>query len=95
MHNPFQFSSIYFRDLKFTQDLEQLVFEDRHEVVFERVKLGENVGKMDILVENINGSMNHVFRIEESEFPGKILLKLLLNPEVKSRSRRIFVSHAT
>jgi len=64
------FSSIYFRDVKFTEDLDQLVFEDKYEVVFERVKLGENVDKMDILVENINGSINHVFRIEGSEFPG-------------------------
>ena len=60
--------------MKFTEDLDQLVFEDKHEVVFERVKLGENVDKMDILVENINGSINHVFRIEESEFPGIVLI---------------------
>ena len=61
--------------MKFTEDLDQLVFEDKHEVVFERVKLGENVDKMDILVENINGSINHVFRIEESEFPGIVLIQ--------------------
>ena len=48
-----------------------MVFEDRHEVVFERVKIGDK--KMDIVVENINGSMNPVFRIEESEFPGMCL----------------------
>ena len=51
-----------------------MIFEDRHEVVFERVKIEDN--KMDIVVENINGSMNPIFRIEESEFPGIVLTKL-------------------
>ena len=48
-----------------------MVFEDRHEVVFERVKIEDN--KIDIVVENINGSVNPILRIEESEFPGTFL----------------------
>ena len=64
-----------------------MVFEDRHEVVFERVKLGEDVKMMDIVVDNRNGSMNHVFRMEESEFPGMYLEKLSLNP---SRDMHIY-----
>ena len=48
-----------------------MIFEDRHEVVFERVKIEDN--KIDIVVKNINGSMNPILRIEESEFPGTFL----------------------
>ena len=66
----FQFSSIYFRDLTFTNYLNQLKFEDRHEVVFERVKIGSDIDKVDLFVENINSSIDSVLRIEECEFPG-------------------------
>jgi len=64
------FSSIYFRDLKFTENLDQFKFEDRHEVVFERVKIGSNVEKVDIFMDNIYPSIENVLRIEECEFPG-------------------------
>ena len=66
----FQFSSIYFRDLKFTENLDQFKFEDRHEVVFERVKIGSNVESFDIFMDNIDPSIENVLRIEECEFPG-------------------------
>ena len=66
----FQFSSIYIRDVTFTQEPIDVTFEDKYEVAFERVKLGENVNKIRIRVDNINASISSLFRIEESEFPG-------------------------
>ena len=56
--------------MTFTEDLGIFEFQDRHEVVFERVKLGNDIDKIDIQVENINGSMDHVLRFEECDFPG-------------------------
>ena len=47
------------------------VFEDRYEVVFERVKISPNINyatKMEVF--NKNASIDSVFRLTESEFPG-------------------------
>ena len=56
--------------MKFTENLDQFKFEDRHEVVFERVKIGSNIEKVDISVDNFNPAIENVLRIEECEFPG-------------------------
>ena len=56
--------------MKFTENLDQFKFEDRHEVVFERVKIGSNIEKVDIFMDNIDPTIENVFRIEECEFPG-------------------------
>ena len=56
--------------MKFTENLDQFKFEDRHEVVFERVKVGSNIESFDIFMDNIDPSIENVLRIEECEFPG-------------------------
>ena len=67
----FQFSSIYFRDVTFTELPNDFKFEDRYEVVFERVKISPDINyATKIVVENENSTINPVFRLEESEFPG-------------------------
>ena len=68
--NYFQFSSIYFRDVIFNR-LIDFKFEDRIEVVFERVSFLEDANlPLEISVLNVNVSRNPIFRIEESTFPG-------------------------
>ena len=68
--NYFQFSSIYFRDVIFNR-LIDFKFEDRIEVVFERVSFLEDANlPLEISVLNVNVSRNPIFRMEESTFPG-------------------------
>ena len=46
-------------------------FEDRIEVVFERVSFLEDANlPLEISVLNVNVSRNPIFRMEESTFPG-------------------------
>lgn len=47
-----------------------MTFEDKHEIVFERVKIGANIKNVVFKVDHINNTINNVFRMEESEFPG-------------------------
>ncbi len=66
-----QFSSIYFRDVTFYNFPNAFIFEDRHEVVFERVKFDpSSTQKIEIDIVNKNVSVDPVVRIEGSEFPG-------------------------
>ena len=39
-------------------------------MVFERVKIGSNIEKVDIFMDNIDPTIENVLRIEECEFPG-------------------------
>lgn len=67
----FQFSSIYFRDVTFIELPNDFLFEDRYEVVFERVKISPDINyATKIEVINSNSSIDPVFRMTESEFPG-------------------------
>ena len=57
--------------MTFTELPNDFKFEDRYEVAFERVKISPEINyATKIVVENTNSSIDPVFRLEESEFPG-------------------------
>ena len=56
--------------MNFVQELPELNFGDRHEVAFERVTVDDRIESFTVNIDNLNSSIDNVFRIEESEFPG-------------------------
>lgn len=66
---PFQFSSIYFRNVTFFQVPPYFEFDDRYEILFQYVYTDEGSNKVepfDIRVKNNNYTRNPVFRMEMS-----------------------------
>ena len=61
--------------------LQTFDFEDRIEVVFERVGFLENVNfPLEINVRNVNVSRSPIFRMEETTLPG------IIHPDFGARS---------
>ncbi len=63
----FQFSSIYFRNVTLVPPRESLLFQEKAEVLFDRVK---TLDVLDIKWENEMTKLNPVFRMEDCEFEG-------------------------
>ena len=63
-----QFSSIYLRNVTLFDPPQPMLFEEKAEVLFERVKVDDNV--LDIEWVNENNKLDPIFRLEHCMFEG-------------------------